>query len=112
MHKLNLTKLGNNIRASRKNRKLSMDALSERCGISSRHLANIERGIINPSYDVLYAIVHELAIPSDLLFYPDMRDSDKRTKLLLTQFESCSAENQDIVLSLVESLIHQLSRRY
>jgi len=87
-----------------------MTSMSEKCGISPRHLANIEHGRISPSYDMLFSIVHELAISADFLFYPDMPDADKRTKLFLTQYNSCSAEHQDFILDLVGCLVYNLQK--
>lgn len=103
--------LGEIIKTWRKNRKYTQESFSEKCGISKRHLVSIEKGSVNPSYDVLYAIIHELDISADELFYPNLSDVDKRTKMLLIQFENCSEENQELVLRTTECMIHCLQER-
>lgn len=111
MPETNNQPLGGIIKAWRKERKFTQEAFSEKCGISKRHLVSIEKGSVNPSYDVLYAIIHALSISADELFYSDLPEADKRTKLLLIQFQNCSDENQEVVLRTMECMIHCLLER-
>ena len=110
MHKPDLVILGATIRKWRKARALSRNALSEQCGFTTRHLANVEVGKINPSFDLLFAIVHTLKIPPDYLFYPDRAMDDTRTGQLIKQFEVCSEDIQETILRMVECLIFNLSK--
>lgn len=104
MPKADLKKLGATLYKWRKTRGFTRDALSEECHISSRHLANIEAGKINPSFDVLCSLVNALNISADMLFYPEMSEQDERTKLLLVRFASCSEESQELVLRTVDCM--------
>ena len=61
-------------------------------------------------FDMIYAIVHTLEISADFLFYPEMEDTDKRAKLMMNSFNSCSAEHQEIILDLVRCLIYNLQK--
>jgi len=110
MLKTDLTVFGACVRKWRKARKMTLNALAEKCGISTRHLINIEYGRINLSFDMIYAIVHTLEISADFLFYPEMEDTDKRAKLMMNSFNSCSAEHQEIILDLVRCLIYNLQK--
>ena len=47
--------LGNQIRSARKKADLTQEQLSALCHVSTKHIANIEKGIMNPSYEILLA---------------------------------------------------------
>jgi len=55
------------IRAWREYRRIKMNALSEKVGISSSYLSQIENGKRNPTIDTLKAIAKELEIDIDML---------------------------------------------
>ena len=52
--------LGAFIRKSRKDCELTQDELAEQSGVSARHIAKIEKGQINPSYEVLATLKKRL----------------------------------------------------
>lgn len=104
MRNQDLEILGETIRKWRKERKLTQNQLSERCDISPKHLGKVEVGATNPTYELLLAVVRELRIPTDLIFYPETSVVESRTKQLVKQFEVCSDETQEIILRMVECL--------
>ena len=53
-------RVGPTLRSMRLRRKLSLNDLAERAGISPSHLSRIERGLTVPSYDVLDNIATSL----------------------------------------------------
>jgi transcriptional regulator with XRE-family HTH domain len=65
----NLAKaLGERIRAQRKIRKISQDALALACSLDRSYMGRIERGEVNITVEKLYRIAGELACdPPDLL---------------------------------------------
>lgn len=65
----NLAKaLGERIRAQRKARRISQDALALACSIDRSYMGRIERGEVNITVAKLYRIASELACdPSSLL---------------------------------------------
>jgi transcriptional regulator with XRE-family HTH domain len=50
----------NQIRAIRKEKKISISSLSKSTGINRNRLSQIERGKVNPSFDAVVDIVHAL----------------------------------------------------
>lgn len=65
--------VGIKIRAERKTRKLSQDALALACGIDRSYMGRIERGEVNITIEKLYVIAGVLECePSTLL--PDFAD--------------------------------------
>ena len=61
--------LGTNIRKYRKGYKYTLEVLSEKLGISIKHLNNIELGKDFASARLLDAIALELSVPYSALFY-------------------------------------------
>ncbi|MEW6679542.1 MAG: helix-turn-helix domain-containing protein [bacterium] len=57
-----LIKLGTRIRLLRKARGLSQEGLSWKAELHPTYLAQIERGEVNPSFNVLYKIANALQI--------------------------------------------------
>ena len=44
--------LGEKVRKERKLAGLTQEQLAERCHVSTKHIANIEKGSMNPSYEI------------------------------------------------------------
>ena len=64
---LNLLLMGERLRACRTALHLTMKEFSERCGISERYLADIERGLKAPKLDTLVRIANCAGVSSDYL---------------------------------------------
>lgn len=65
--------IGRRVRAERKTRNLSQDALALACGIDRSYMGRIERGEVNITIQKLYVIADVLACdPSKLL--PELAD--------------------------------------
>lgn len=47
------SKLGDAMKNARKSRGFTQERLSNVSGVSVRHIAKIEKGVINPSFDIL-----------------------------------------------------------
>ena len=52
--------LGEQLKKARKDRDLTQEQLAERAGLSTRHIAKIEKGEVNPSFEVLSTLVKTL----------------------------------------------------
>ncbi|WP_299616438.1 cupin domain-containing protein [uncultured Tateyamaria sp.] len=63
-----LSSLGSEVRQLRKARQLTLKQLSAQAGISLSHASAIERGVTNPSVDVLHAIAQALSVTPDWFF--------------------------------------------
>jgi len=57
-------RLGRRVRALRKRRGLTQEGLAVRSGVSAKFLGEIERGIANPSLDVLDRLARALNLPT------------------------------------------------
>lgn len=104
--------LGDRIKAARNENHLTQQALADQAGIGLRHYQNIEGGLINPSYKVLSAIVHRLAMSTDILFYSDISQLEEEMKHLLSKFAACTEEERRFLLNTVDCMAEQfISRR-
>ena len=71
----NLERIGENIRATRKSKNLTIEALSELIDISPSFLGALERGDSSPSIDTLMRICKVLDVSADsILFNEDITD--------------------------------------
>ena len=99
------TKLGPIIKEARKGRGLTQEKLAEKAGIGLRHMMGIENEGSNPSFQVLYAIVRELRIPGDRVFYPDTDPDDPRLEHLVNLLKQCSDSDIRAISALTEHLL-------
>ena len=65
--------IGEQLRARRQERGLSLRDLADRLGVSPSLISQIERGRANPSVSTLYAIANELDASLDELLFSDRR---------------------------------------
>ena len=103
--------IGDCIRDARNDNHLTQQELAEATGGGLRHLQNIEKGMINPSYEVLAPIVRRLAMSADVLFYPDITQQKKEESLLLCKFATCTEDERRFILSTVDFMVEQFIRR-
>ena len=105
--------LGEQIKAARNENHLTQQALADQAGIGLRHYQNIEGGLINPSYKVLSAIIQRLALSADVLFYPDIAETEEETRHLLSKFAACTDDERQIILKTLDCMVEQfLMRRH
>jgi len=71
--------IGERLRATRKERRLSLRDLAQRLGVSPSLISQIERGQAKPSVSTLFRIVTELDVSLDDLLFPDRRATDRLT---------------------------------
>ena len=78
--------MGQNIRQERTNQNMTQDKLSEKAGISSVFLSQIENGHKTPSLETVYKIVSCLGITMEDIFkgnYVSTDNIDNRIEVLL-----------------------------
>ncbi|MDT7678998.1 MAG: hypothetical protein QOD82_6900, partial [Pseudonocardiales bacterium] len=80
-----LGEVGSQVRSIRKEAGLTLEQLSERSGLSTGIVSQIERGLANPAFATLAQLAHGLGIPVGRLFQvtdqhrsPVVRRSERR----------------------------------
>ena len=72
MPKDNLTILGERLRAARNKANLTQEQLSDRSHVSIKHIAGIEKGQKNPSFEIYQALTDVLDIYFDNLVHKNI----------------------------------------
>ena len=75
MAQLDYKLLGQRIRKARQNKKMTLEALAEACGLSTAHIGHIERGTRIPSLDALYQLASVLQVSTDSLLLDSICDT-------------------------------------
>lgn len=107
--------IGERIRALRKSKKMNQLDLSFEAGINITHLGDIERGAVNPSISVLYAIAKALDVELGELFadIPEESKQDWQTEgeifEIFSEYRDMSQPKKIIVRRTMKSLIDVLS---
>lgn len=109
MPESNLERLGARLRAARNDAGLTQEQLSDLSHVSIKHIANIEKGKMNPSYEVLRALVTVLKISFDALVYPEMASEEETYKALNASYLSCPLIMRDTLLNSTRALADELS---
>ena len=99
-----MSALGSVVRATRKSKNLSQEALAEKLGVCKRTIIDIEKNIGNPKFELLCMLVRELDLPLYQVFYPEVDDNLEIKNMLLKELKDCSNYEMKIILSVVKSL--------
>lgn len=115
--------IGQRLRSLRKSKGLSLGDVQERTGMHGSHLSRVETGRIVPSLETLqrwaWALDAELyqffledgqTLPPGATKHGVVRSLDGREERLLDLFGRMDVRNQDLILSLAESVDRHLPR--
>ena len=70
--------LGKRIKIVRQRNGLTQDQLAERVGLSPKYISGIERGVENPTMDILLRVATMLGVePYDLFLFGESEESEK-----------------------------------
>jgi len=105
MREKNLKRIGKNIRAARKSKKLTIETLSELAGISESFLGTVERGESSISIETLTNLCKVLDVSADSLVMRGeesaLTPSDKRDTLL-TMLKNAPDEELGFLIDYVK----------
>lgn len=104
--------LGEKVRKERKLAGLTQEQLAERCHVSTKHIANIEKGSMNPSYEILLAIARVLPISLDALITPGMDKTEIELKEINRIYLSCPEAVREILMDSTRTLAKHLTEFY
>ncbi|WP_289393513.1 helix-turn-helix transcriptional regulator [uncultured Phocaeicola sp.] len=111
MPKYKLAHLGSCIRAARHDCKLTQQELADDCHAAIKTIQNIEKGQMNPSFEILYPIVNRLGISANILFNPDSTEDEEEIQHLIGKFQVCNSEDRKFMLNTVDCMVEQLLAR-
>ena len=96
--------LGKVVRTARKNKHLSQEALAERVGVCKRTIIDIENNTGNPKFEILFALVRELDLPLQQVFYPEASENLELKNALLQELDNCSEKEMKMILPMIRVL--------
>ncbi len=100
------TKLGTAVKIARKNKNLTQTELSEKLGITSRHLQAIENEHKAPSFDLLSRMLAYLNLSADSIL--DVNESEltpEQEQLLYLVKHKCNQRDVSVLLSAAKTLV-------
>ena len=100
--------LGEKVRKERKLAGLTQEQLAERCHVSTKHIANIEKGSMNPSYEILLAIARVLPVSLDALITPGMDKTEIELKEINRIYLSCPEAVRETLMDSTRTLAKHL----
>ena len=114
--------LGEKVRKERKLAGLTQEQLAEKvgistsfyahCHVSTKHIANIEKGSMNPSYEILLAIARVLPISLDALITPGMDKTEIELKEINRIYLSCPEAVRETLMDSTRTLAKHLTEFY
>ena len=109
MPKDNLTILGERLRAARNKANLTQEQLSDRSHVSIKHIAGIEKGQKNPSFEIYQALTDVLDISFDNLVHKNISENEQVFNQLKNCYLSCPPIMRETFLNSVLLLSKEFS---
>lgn len=103
-----LKQLGQQLKTARNEASLTQEQLSDLSHVSIKHIAGIEKGQKNPSFEILIALSKVLKLSLDGLITPDMSEEEKACKQLVASYMACPPAAREILLKSTQSLANEL----
>lgn len=103
--------LGEVVKNARQRSNLTMEELAYRLQVSPRYLYRIENEGKKPSYDLLFALIRELSISPDLIFYPEKPTNDSEIESLIRQLYNCDAHSLKVIKATVTALLNNTNKK-
>jgi transcriptional regulator with XRE-family HTH domain len=103
--------LGEKIKHARRQRKLTQVGLAEFVGINSNHLSRLERGIFQPSAEVLRALAGALEVSVDYLLSQgeegptEVHVADKSLVERIRLIEQLEPADRDALMRVIDSML-------
>ncbi len=100
---------GARLRAVRKERGYTQEYLAELTKLSTRHIASIEKGEANPSFEVLYTIITALGTSFDAIFNPADEQVEREVQEVSGLYRACPEQGRRLVLAAVHTMVNELT---
>ena len=97
--------LGDIIKNARQTSGITMEELAFRLNVTPRYLYKIENEGKKPSFDVLYALIRELSISPDLIFYPERLSKDSELENLIRRLYNCDERALEVIKATANALL-------
>ena len=103
-----LARGGARLKALRKERGYTQEQLAERTNLSTRHIAGIEKGEANPSFEVLYTIISALGTSFDAVFNPAEEQVEREIQEIAGLYRVCPEQGRQLILAAINAMVKAL----
>ena len=100
--------MGGKIYSLRSAKGLTQEQLAERAGLSARHIAKIEKGDVNPSFEVLSTLVKTLGVSFDAIFDPASGQVAAELQEIAGLYRACPEQGRRIILAANRAMVHEM----
>ena len=101
---------GARLRAIRKERGYTQEQLAELTNLSTRHIAGIEKGEANPSFEVLYTITTVLGTSFDAIFNPADEQVEREIQEISGLYRACPEQGRRLILVSTRDMAQELMK--
>lgn len=99
---------GARLRAVRKERGYTQERLAELTKLSTHHIAGIEKGEANPSFEVLYTITSVLGVSFDAIFNPADEQMEREIQEITGLYRACPEQGRQMVLAAIRAMVNKM----
>ena len=103
-----LSVLGARLKKARNDRDFTQEQLADITGLSARHIANIEKGDVNPSFEVLSTLVKTLGVSFDSIFDSADEQVEADIQEIVGLYRACPEQGQRLILASTRAMAHEL----
>ncbi len=103
-----LQRLGRLVRTARGSCNLTQQELADQTCVGLKTIQQIEKGKMNPSYEILYPIINRLGISTDLLFGEEMTEDEADVQHFLGKLRACTPQNRKVLIHTLDFLSEEL----
>ena len=103
-----LVRGGARLRAARKERGYTQEQLAEITKLSTRHIAGIEKGEANPSFEVLYTITTVLGVSFDAIFNPEDEQMEREIQEISGLYRACPEQGRRLILASTRAMVREV----
>ena len=103
-----LSVLGTRLKKARNDRDFTQEQLADITGLSARHIANIEKGDVNPSFEVLSTLVKTLGVSFDAIFDPATEQVEAEIQEIAGLYRACPEQGRRLILASTRAMVHEL----
>ena len=103
-----LKELGRRIQKARKEKGLTQQELADQSNFSLKHVQSCERGVKNPSFEVLRAFCKVLNLSLDSLMNLDLPEDEQAANDMRQLYLSCPPAARKVLLNSTRALTDEL----
>ena len=103
-----LSVLGMRLKEARKKRGFTQEHLADITDLSARHIANIEKGDVNPSFEVLSTLVKALGVSFDAIFDPADEQTEADIQEIAGLYRACPEQGRRLILASTRAMAYEL----